>query len=231
MYGFSEKTRSEGSSSSILPAGKNQNVILSSVKFDKLKEDSPNPVLQFYFENKDGAYHNHVEFPIDPERIARRLEDNPKQHKRDNKELGFQKGAPVTVQDQIAMEVQRQGQRIKHIATKFMPEEKAVTSGNTWEEFGQSVVKLFNSVTYNNVLLELLLTLNHEDYPKIPLFPPFVRRMDDTETELKIDPTWHRITPMSAPTANPQEAAKASDPFASPNTQAPAGGDDEDSPF
>lgn len=212
MYGFNENTRSEGTGSSMLPAGKNPNVFLTSVKFDKLKDDSPQAVLQFYFEDKNGASQNHVEFPVDPDRIKQRLEANPKQHKRDNKHLGFQKGAPVTVEDQIKTEAERQGQRIKHIATKFMPEDKAVTSGRTWEEFAQSVLSLFASVNYKDVPLELLLGLNNEDYPKVPLFPPFLRRMDD-DTELVIDPNWVRVTPLSAPTANPAEAAKASDPF------------------
>ena len=181
MYGFDQNTQSEGLGVSILPVGVNNNVYLARVAYENSKQDgSGQNVLAFHFENSNGQTYRHVEFEIDTDKIK---ENAPTDwtHKKDNKQLGFVKGQPVTPDDMVKMRVNEMNTRIKHILTKFIPEEKAaVVNPSGWQDFCQKIVALFPQ-GYNEVALQIKVVYNWNDYLTFPKFPPFVRRMDQIE--------------------------------------------------
>jgi len=64
------------------------------------------------------------------------------------------------VQDGDEKKLENMAKRIKHILTKFIPEEQAVLHGNTYEEFANGVIKLLNK---NNVGKSVAIKLVYND--------------------------------------------------------------------
>ena len=65
--------------------------------------------------------------------------------------------------------------RVRHILTKFIPEEQAVLSGNTFEEFANGVVKLLGN---NNVgkSVAIKLVYNNKDYLSFTKYLGFIAK-------------------------------------------------------
>ena len=215
MYGFDQNTQSEGTGVNILPVGVNNNVYLTRAAYENSKQDgSGQNVLAFHFENSNGQSYRHTEFEIDSEYVKKNAPTDWT-HKKDNKQLGFVKGQPVTAEDMVKMRVNEMNTRIKHILTKFIPEEKAAVTGVTgWQDFCQKVANLFPS-GYDEVPLQIKVVYNFNDYLTFPKFPPFIRRMDQIEEMGNLEITQYDKVEKSA------TADKADDnsEFASADTE------------
>lgn len=98
--------------------GISSNVELVSVKFDFPRKDGTgDKALLFDFKGPNGERHRHVEFPI-----------------------GDKAADPVKSAESL-------GKRVKHIVTKFIPEEEAILTGNTFEEFCNGTIALLEGKT------------------------------------------------------------------------------------
>lgn len=178
-----------------IPAGITENVQLKSVYFEALKQDGTGGnVLKFNFEDAAGRNFRHTEWEVDVER---------------QRQMAKQWGKDPD--KQVANALMGLSGRIKHILSCFMPKDKVVISGNTWDEFGGNVVALLGDA-YKGVDLRVKLILNGKDYTSFPkqAFRPFVQRMDVPNT-LVIDAKYERTTPKSS-TPNELEAMLDSQP-------------------
>jgi hypothetical protein len=114
-YGFNTETKSE-SSSRQFSSGIHENVELTSVSFASPKKDGTgDPSLLFDFTGPNGETFRHIEW-----------------------EVGDQATDVAKSQEALA-------KRVKHILTKFIPEEKAILSGHDYASFCQGVVLLLGT--------------------------------------------------------------------------------------
>ena len=168
-----------------MPAGINQNVRLLGVFFEALRQDGTGGnVLKFNFEDASGRRFRHTEFEVEVDRVkaqAKQWGKDPDKSVR-NALMGL-------------------SGRIKHILSSFMPKDKVVITGNTWDEFGGNVVTLLGD-SYKGVDVRVKLILNNKDYCMFPkqAFRPFIQRMDTPDT-LAIEEKYERIVPKGAATA------------------------------
>lgn len=168
-----------------MPAGINQNVRLLGVFFEALRQDGTGGnVLKFNFEDASGRRFRHTEFEVEVDRVkaqAKQWGKDPDKSVR-NALMGL-------------------SGRIKHILSSFMPKDKVVITGNTWDEFGGNVVTLLGDA-YKGVDVRVKLILNNKDYCMFPkqAFRPFIQRMDTPDT-LAIEEKYERIVPKGAATA------------------------------
>lgn len=165
-----------------MPAGINQNVRLLGVFFEALRQDGTGGnVLKFNFEDASGRRFRHTEFEVDVERQrmqAKQWGKDPEKQVR-NALMGL-------------------SGRIKHILSCYLPADKVVISGNTWDEFGGNVVTLLGEA-FKGVDVRVKLILNNKDYCMFPkqAFRPFIQRMDTPDT-LAIEEKYERIEPKSS---------------------------------
>jgi hypothetical protein len=132
-------------------------------------------VLKFNFEDSAGRKFRHIEFEVDVERTRQ----SAKQWGKDSDKA-------------VANALMGLSGRIKHILACFLPADKVVISGNTWDEFGGNVVTLLGDA-YKGVDVRLKVILNNKDYTTFPkqAFRPFIQRMDTPDT-LAIDVKYER---------------------------------------
>ena len=181
MYNIDQSIDSPKASGPI-PAGINQNCSLIGVFFEPLRQDGTGGnVLKFNFADAAGRKFRHTEFEVEAERVqasAKQWGKDPDQALR-NALTGL-------------------AGRIKHILSCFLPADKVVITGNTWDEFGGNVVSLLGDA-YKGVDVRVKLLLNNKDYTTFPkqAFRPFIQRMDVPDT-LAIDPKWERVEPKAA---------------------------------
>lgn len=178
MYGFDETTESSGSGGNLMSPGINENVKLIDIKYENSKQDGTGTdVLRFYFEDSDGATFNHTEFPIDRERVV----ENAKKWGEDPKDL-------------LQREESDFGARIKHIVECFVPAEKAKVKASSFEEFCEKVIELLGE-SYQDVPVRLKVILNKKDFLTLPrkTFTPFIERMDQEGSKMKINPKYDKI--------------------------------------
>ena len=98
--------------------GINANVELVSVKYESPRKDGTgDKALLFDFKGPNGETHRHVEFAV-----------------------GERATDPAKSAESLS-------KRVKHIVTKFIPEEEAVLTGNTFEEFCNGVIALLDGKT------------------------------------------------------------------------------------
>lgn len=111
-YGFNTETKSESTNKSFNP-GIHSGVELESVEFKSPKKDgSGDPSLMFNFKGANGETFRHIEWAV---------------------------GEQAT---DVEKSQQSLAKRVKHIITKFIPEEQAVLSGNSYAEFAKGVINL-----------------------------------------------------------------------------------------
>lgn len=181
MYNIDNSIESPKSGGPI-PAGINQNVRLLGVFFEALRQDGTGGnVLKFNFEDEAGRKFRHTEFEVDVER---------------QKQMAKQWGKDPDTQVRNAL--MGLSGRVKHILSCFIPKDKVVITGNTWDEFGGNVVTLLGDA-YKGVDVRVKLILNNKDYTMFPkqAFRPFIQRMDTPDT-LAIEEKYERIVPKSA---------------------------------
>ena len=165
-----------------MPAGINQNCRLLGVFFEALRQDGTGGnVLKFNFEDAAGRKFRHIEFEVDVERTR----NSAKQWGKDPEKA-------------VANALMGLSGRIKHILSCFLPTDKVVISGNTWDEFGGNVVTLLGDA-YKGVDVRLKVILNAKDYTTFPkqAFRPFIQRMDVPDT-LAIDAKYERTEPKNS---------------------------------
>jgi len=113
MYGFNQETKAESLSGKQFDAGIHHSVELESVEFKSPRNDGEgNPVLLFNFVGPNNEKFRHIEW-----------------------EIGEQATDPEKSANALA-------KRVKHILTKFVPEEQCVLQGNTYAEFSNGVITL-----------------------------------------------------------------------------------------
>jgi hypothetical protein len=181
MYEISNTTETPKSNSP-MPAGINQNVRLLGVFFEALRQDGTGGnVLKFNFEDASGRRFRHTEFEVDVERTrqqAKQWGNDPEKSVR-NALMGL-------------------SGRIKHILSCYLPADKVVITGNTWDEFGGNVVTLLGDA-FKGIDVRVKLILNNKDYTMFPkqAFRPFIQRMDTPDT-LAIEEKYERTEPKSS---------------------------------
>ena len=89
--------------------------------------------------------------------------------------------------------------RVKHICTKFVPENLFQVQGSNFSELCDGVIQSLGS-TYQGKSVRLKVVYNWKDYSSLPNFCPFIETMDITDTKLRL--TQYDKTEKSA-----QEAA------------------------
>jgi len=181
MYNI-DNTIESPKASGPMPAGINQDCRLLGVFFEALRQDGTGGnVIKFNFEDASGRKFRHTEFEVDVERQRQQA----KQWGKDPEK-------------QVRNALMGLSGRIKHILSCFIPKDKVVITGNTWDEFGGNVVALLGDA-YKGVDVRLKLILNNKDYTMFPkqAFRPFIQRMDTPDT-LAIEEKYERIVPKSA---------------------------------
>jgi len=205
MYNIDNSIETPKSSGPI-PAGIQENVNLVGVYFESLRSDGTGGnVLKFNFEDAAGRKFRHTEFEVEVDRVRA----NAKQ---------WGKDPEASVRNALT----GLAGRIKHILSCFLPADKVVITGNTWDEFGGNVVAILGDA-FRGVDVRVKLILNNKDYTMFPkqAFRPFIQRMDMPNT-LAIDTKWERIEPKSSGASTDALDALLSDvPAAAPAAPAP----------
>jgi len=205
MYNIDNSIETPKSSGPI-PAGIQENINLVGVYFEALRSDGTGGnVLKFNFEDAAGRKFRHTEFEVEVDRVRA----NAKQ---------WGKDPEASVRNALT----GLAGRIKHILSCFLPADKVVITGNTWDEFGGNVVAILGDA-FRGVDVRVKLILNNKDYTMFPkqAFRPFIQRMDMPNT-LAIDTKWERIEPKSSGASTDALDALLSDvPAAAPAAPAP----------
>ncbi len=180
MSKYAVTTETSGESDYI-PAngGIQDNYLMKNVKYEAAKKDgSGDLTLIFEFEGPNKEQFRHVEFPVDESRE------------------GFEKKYASLAK------------RIKHILNKYMPEEKVVLTGETFEQFAKGVIGLLGN-SYKTIPVRVKLILNDSDRLGFPKYLPFIEKMDVNPSILRIGKD-ERIVPSGAKptTMTPTEEAK-----------------------
>jgi hypothetical protein len=215
-YGIDENVKSEsGAGGSVLSPGINENITLKDVSYGlasrKQDADANGPkALCFEFANEDGETALlHFEWEINEERElegAKRLYDSlvakgeiPKETKQE------------FVNNRVDKAYSSQASRIKHILTKFMPEEDVIIQTvASFEQYCQMIARLIKP-KLDDRKLRLICVYNYKGYITLPSFVPFVENMvDGVATSLKIS-KYHKITPPVAETAPAKGGAVSDD--------------------
>jgi hypothetical protein len=123
-----------------------------------------NPYLKFHFEGEKGEQVAHTEWPIDP-----------------SKENAEKKIKNFLI-------------RIKHICTKFVPEDAVNINAADFEGFANQVIALLKP-NLNKTKVRLKLIYNYKNYVSVPAYVPFIESMavSEEKTRLKIDPNFDKM--------------------------------------
>jgi len=201
MYGIDEKTQ-ESNVTSTINAGIQENIKLESVDFAPISEDG-DPVIQVNFKDEFGSTLREVLWEVDEDQVRQWNQSSDKTHSRTNKEMGWEKGDPITPDDAVKKAYNLFNQRAKHVATKFVDEDtivEALKGAGSYEEFGQAYADLFTEERINSTYVRLKVVLNNKDYAKLPKFPPFIESMSvpAEKSKLEIDPRYDRVEKANA---------------------------------
>lgn len=202
-YGIDENTQESNVSSSI-NAGIQENIKLESVDFASVSETG-DPVIQVNFIDEFGSTLREILWEVDEEQTKQWNRSADKTHGRTNKEMGWEKGDPITDEDAVKKAYMLFNQRAKHIATKFVDEDtivEALKGAGSYKEFGEAYAGLFTEDRISNTLVRLKVVLNSKDYSTLPKFPPFIESMSvpRDKSKLEIDPQYDRVTKANADT-------------------------------
>ena len=181
MYNI-DSTIESPKASGPMPAGINQNCQLLGVFFEPLRQDGTGGnVIKFNFVDSAGRKFRHTEFEVEADRVKQSAQQ-------------WGKDPDAALRNALT----GLAGRVKHILSCFLPADKVVITGNTWDEFGGNVVALLGDA-YKGVDVRVKLILNNKDYTMFPkqAFRPFIQRMDVPDT-LQIDAKWERVEPKSS---------------------------------
>lgn len=181
MYNI-DSTIESPKASGPMPAGINQNCQLLGVFFEPLRQDGTGGnVIKFNFADSAGRKFRHTEFEVEAARVKQQAQQ-------------WGKDPDAALRNALT----GLAGRVKHILSCFLPADKVVITGNTWDEFGGNVVALLGDA-YKGIDVRVKLILNNKDYTMFPkqAFRPFIQRMDVPDT-LEVDAKWERIEPKSS---------------------------------
>jgi hypothetical protein len=178
MYNINSNLKvQESTRTTSIPVGIQENCKLTNV--EKLTASNGGVYLQFTFEDAHGNTLKHIEWDVNPERVT------PKPGE--------------TTEEAVARRVNSMLMRVKHICTKFVPENLFQVQGNNFGELCDGVIRSLGT-TYHGKSVRLKVVYNWKDYSSLPNFCPFIETMDITDTKLRL--TQYDKTEKSA-----QEAA------------------------
>ena len=172
MYKIDQSTQvQEVALKSTIPVGINDNCELINV--GRYTASNGSDYLGFTFKDSDGAELKQMEWDVDPERVT------PKPGE--------------SIDECVTRRVNQMLVRVKHIATKFVPENQFVVQGNNFGELIDSVVKMLAPNTYAGKKVRLKVTYSYNDYCSLPNFAPFIETMDTDPSGLKINPKYDKM--------------------------------------
>jgi hypothetical protein len=178
MYGFDEKT-GEGQVQ-LMNAGITENVKLTGVEFENSKSDGTGTmVLRFFFKDANAATFTHTEFAIDAERT---------------KQNAITWGKAEEAEEMVEREFQAQGERIKHILSCFLTNDKLVfAKTSSWEGFCNGIKEMLG-LAYEGVLVRVKIVYNKKDYLMFPkrAISPFIQAMS-VPNGLRINAKYERV--------------------------------------
>ena len=172
MYKIDQNTQvQEVALKSTIPVGINENCELISV--GKYTASNGSDYLGFTFKDSDGAELKQMEWDVDPERVT------PKPGE--------------SIDECVTRRVNQMLVRVKHIATKFIPENQFAVQGNNFGELIDSVVRMLAPNTYAGKKVRLKVVYSYNDYCSLPNFAPFIETMDTDPSGLKINPKYDKM--------------------------------------
>ena len=199
-YGIAKDIESEGFVGKYFPAGLNEGIILKSGGYGltSTKPDAdPNGIkaLIFNFASEDGELtHRHIEWEL----VEKKELDNAEKLYDTLVSRGETPDAPKVdfINATVDKSYLSQQKRVKHILTKFMPEEKAVVpASNSFEQFSKNVEKLLTPAIKDQKL-RAIMVYDNSGYVKFPTFVPFLEVMEDGKASLlKVNEKYHKLTP------------------------------------
>ena len=133
MYKLVE-TQPNTSTYKLMNAGINENVSLMDVTFDTLRQDGTGGnVIRFYFQDEEGAKFTQTYMEVTS---LERLQESSKN--------AASSGRPwSSTPEQLHKDLIRNvGESLRHILSSFVPTDKLILSGDTWDKFGQNIVDL-----------------------------------------------------------------------------------------
>ena len=172
MYKIDQSTQvQEVALKSTIPVGINDNCELINV--GRYTASNGSDYLGFTFKDSDGAELKQMEWDVDPERVT------PKPGE--------------SIDECVTRRVNQMLVRVKHIATKFVPENQFVVQGNNFGELIDSVVRMLAPNTYAGKKVRLKVVYSYNDYCSLPNFAPFIETMDTDPSGLKINPKYDKM--------------------------------------
>jgi hypothetical protein len=178
MYGFDEKT-GEGQIQ-LMSAGITENVKLTGIEFENSKSDGTGTmVLRFFFKDAASATFTHTEFAIDADRT---------------RQNAVAWGKAEEAEEMVQREFEAQGERIKHILSCFLSNDKLVFARtSSWEGFCQGVKDMLGQAN-EGVAVRVKIVYNKKDYLMFPkrAISPFIQAMS-VPNGLKINPKYERV--------------------------------------
>ena len=178
MYKIDTSTQvQEAALKTTIPVGINDNCELINV--GRYEASNGSDYLAFTFRDDHGNELKHMEWDIDPNRVT------PKPGE--------------SIDECVTRRVNQMLVRIKHIATKFVPEHQFVVQGNDFAELCDSVVTILGPNTYRGKLVRLKVIYSYNDYCSLPNFCPFIEDMAKDPSGLKINPKYDKMEKSTAP--------------------------------
>ena len=178
MYKLVE-TQPNTSTYKLMDAGINENVSLVDVTFDTLRQDGTGGnVIRFYFQNDEGAKFTQTYMEVTS---LDRLKESAKN--------AASSGRPwSSTPEQLHKDLLRNvGESLRHILLAFIPENKLIMSGDTWDAFGKNIVDLVGN-SYDGLKFKIKCVYDKQgkylQFPQRPLQPFMLAQ--DSATELTI---------------------------------------------
>jgi len=79
-----------------------------------------------------------------------------------------------------------QMKRVKHIVTKFIPEEAYVFKAEDFKSFCENTIKLLDD-KFNNKLVRIKVVYSNNNYTSLPNYVPFIESMDVPKEKSKLE--------------------------------------------
>jgi hypothetical protein len=191
MYGIDKTIQSESGFKTI-GVGIQENCELMNAAYgpSSEKKDGAAKGLIFNFKQEGGATFRFLEFPIDNDREKKNAETYYDKLVKENKTPDMPK--PLFINQYVKRVYDAQASRIKHIMSKFIPEDQTLVSGTTFEMFSNNVITALGN-SYKGKKLRLKLVYNYKDYATFPKYANFIELQTDAPTTLKLNPKKDRI--------------------------------------
>ena len=171
MYKLVE-TQPNTSNYKLMNAGINENVSLVDVTFDTLRKDGTGGnVIRFYFQDDEGAKFTQTYMEVTS---LDRLKESAKN--------AASSGRPwSSTPEQLHKDLLRNvGESLFHILCAFVPKEKAMLQGATWDELGKNVIDLVGN-SYEGLKFKIKCVYDKQgkylQFPQRPL-QPFILSQD-----------------------------------------------------